>query len=301
MSWKNYFYFSASQRRALIFVLVVVGGLFLANLFYAFFSKNTQADELPDSLYMAQVEQFNASLKDKKWNYKNRGLYTYTTTKKTFKELPAVLFAFNPNTLDSAGFIRLGLKPYVVRIILKYRSKGGKYRNTTAFSKTYGLSSEQFHLLEPYIKIPVDEKPPIINNKQVAITVELNAADTAQLKRLRGIGDALARRIVAYRSKLGGFSSVNQLKEVWGISPEVAQDIISHVTVDASCVKKIPINKSGIDRLKNHPYINFYRAKAIYEYRKNNGKITSIEECKTIDDESLNPQFWEKIEPYLEF
>lgn len=301
MSWKDYFYFSASQRRALIIVAIVVVGLCIANLFAIFFRKNTRIDEVHDSVYMAQVEQFNASLKDKKWNYKNRGFFIQKTAEKTFKDFPVVLFVFNPNTLDSAGFIRLGLKPYVVRTILKYRSKGGKYRNATAFSKTYGLSSEQFHLLEPYIKIPLDEKLPIINNKQVAITVELNAADTAQLKRLRGIGDALARRIVAYRSKLGGFSSVNQLKEVWGISPEVAQDIIPHVTVDASRVKKIPINKSGIDRLKNHPYINFYRAKAIYEYRKNNGKITSIEECKTIDDESLNPQFWEKIEPYLEF
>lgn len=301
MSWKDYFYFSASQRRALIFVLVVVAGLFLANLFYAFFTTNTQVDELPDSVYMAEVQQFNASLKDKKWNYKNKGFYTYTSSKKTFKEPPAVLFVFNPNTLDSVGFIRLGLKPYVVRSILKYRAKGGKYRNATAFSKTYGLSAEQFRLLEPYIQLPVEEKPTIINNKQVVITVELNAADTAQLKRLRGIGDVLAKRIVAYRSKLGGFSSVNQLKEVWGISPEVAQKIIPYLTVDVSKVKKIPINKSGIDRLKNHPYINFYRAKAIYEYRKNNGKITSIEECKTIDDESLNPQFWEKIEPYLEF
>ncbi|MBN1463370.1 MAG: helix-hairpin-helix domain-containing protein [Paludibacteraceae bacterium] len=301
MSWKDYFYFSSSQRRALIFVAFIVAGLCIANLFYAFFSKKTGIDELHDSVYMAQVQQFNTSLKDKKWDYKNRHFYTYTTAKKTFKEPPVVLFVFNPNTLDSAGFIRLGLKPYVVRIILKYRSKGGKYRNAIAFSKTYGLSSEQFRLLESYIKIPVEEKPPIINNKQVVITVELNAADTAQLKHLRGIGDALAKRIVAYRSKLGGFSSVNQLKEVWGIAPEIVQQIIPHVTVDVSRIKKIPINKSGIDRLKKHPYINFYRAKAIYEYRKNNGKISSIEECKTIVDESLNPQFWDKIEPYLEF
>lgn len=301
MSWKDYFYFSASQRRALIFVAIVVAGLCIANLFSIFFTRNTGIDELHDSVYMAQVQQFNTSLKDKKWNYSKSSLYTQKAGKQIFKEVSAVLFVFNPNTLDSAGFIRLGLKPYVVRTILKYRSKGGKYRNAIAFSKTYGLSPEQFRLLQPYIKIPVEEKSFIINNKQELITVELNAADTAQLKRLRGIGDALAKRIVAYRSKLGGFSSVNQLKEVWGIAPEIVQQIIPHVTVDVSRIKKIPINKSGIDRLKNHPYINFYRAKAIYEYRKNNGKILSIEECKTIVDESLNPQFWDKIEPYLEF
>jgi len=304
MSWKDYFYFTASQRRALIFLISLVLILFIINSSYSYFENKNKAIEVKDTAFLAEVIRFKSSLKETKTNYNYNSAYPNRYNyypKNWIEKVSAVLFPFNPNTLDSVGFVKLGLKPFMARNILRYRAKGGKFRSVEAFSKVYGLSDEQFATLKPYIQIPPEEKPVYAKKEQPAVMVELNAADTSQLKLLHGIGSVIAKRIVAYRNKLGGFASANQIKEVWGISPELAQQIMPFITADASQLKKIPINKSSIDRLRNHPYMNFYRAKAIYEYRKDKGKIKSIQECKSIDDESLTPEFWTKMEPYLEF
>lgn len=85
--------------------------------------------------------------------------------------------------------------------------------------------------------------PPSSNNKPYAnnynkksssydtVRVELNSADTTELKRLRGIGSVLSARIVKYRTKLGGFSSVEELKNVYGLSDETYQSILPHVWI----------------------------------------------------------------------
>jgi competence protein ComEA len=133
------------------------------------------------------------------------------------------------------------------------------------------------------------------------LLIEINGADTTQLKLLKGIGSGFAKLIVSYRRKLGGFHTKSQLLEVWGLSEEIYNQIVSQIIVDKNFIKRIPVNMSSIDRLRNHPYINFYQARAIYEYRRNEGRINSIEACKMIDDESLTEEFWKKASPYLEF
>lgn len=305
MSWKDYFYFTASQRRALVLLGSLVVVLFVVNITYPYVINRNKSLEVKDTAFISEVIRFKSSLKEAKQDYRYRNKYpnnNFDYKDNGFQKIPPVLFSFNPNTLDSAGFVKLGLKPFMAHNILRYRAKGGKFRTVEAFSKIYGLSAEQFDRLQPFIQLPAEEKLIYANKEETpSIMLELNKADTLDLKQLRGVGSGIAKRIVAYRNKLGGFVSVNQLKEVWGISPELAQQLMTSVKVDASQIKKIPVNKSSIDRLKNHPYINFYCAKAIYEYRKNEGKINSIEVCKKIDDEMLTPEFWEKVEPYLEF
>lgn len=63
------------------------------------------------------------------------------------------LFAFDPNTADSTQFLRLGLQPWQVRNIYKYRSRGGRYRKKSDFARLYGLTLEKYRQLEPYIVI----------------------------------------------------------------------------------------------------------------------------------------------------
>lgn len=299
MSWKDFFYFTSSQRRALIVLLLLSFVLLGVNLFFLF-SSNSNNEKIENAVFLTEVEKFRVSLEENKSTDRYKKTYTDYYKSKSNKEA-LVLFSFNPNTLDSAGFISLGLRPYMVRNILKYREKGGRFRTKEAFSKVYGLTADQFQKIEPFIQIPKKEETNYIKNEPTVRIIELNAADTTQLKQLAGIGSGFAKRIVAYRNKLGGFYSVSQLKEVWGLSLETVKKITPYVAVDVSQLKKIPVNKSSVDRLRSHPYINFYQAKAIYEYRKNEGEIQSIEECKKMEDESLTPEFWEKVKPYIGF
>ena len=63
------------------------------------------------------------------------------------------LFRFDPNTADSATFVRLGLSPRVARAIIHYRAAGGIFRKPQDFARIYTLSDEDFHRLLPYIYI----------------------------------------------------------------------------------------------------------------------------------------------------
>lgn len=125
--------------------------------------------------------------------------------------------------------------------------------------------------------------------KEIGV-LELNTADTLQLQELRGIGPAFARRIVAYRDKLGGYYAKEQLMEVYGFTPELYEKVKNQVKVNKSLIKKIDVNAYDIGYLKRHPYISYYEAKAIVDYRnsKKNHHIDSIEELKELPDLKQN-------------
>ncbi len=230
------------------------------------------------------------------------------------------LFAFDPNTADSATFVRLGLKPYIARNIVRYRAKGGNFKNPDAFSKVYGITPEKFEELKPYIQLPtVENVVEAAKAEQTAETAEsgqetpanttplktdeivnLNLADTTMLKQVRGIGTVFARRIVSYRNILGGYTSVDQLKEVWGMTDETFEKISPLVAIDDTQITKIDVNKASIEKLKKHPYIKtFQRAKVIYEYRRKKVNLHNINQLKHLEE--FTAEDWQKLEPYLSF
>ncbi|MBQ2065516.1 MAG: helix-hairpin-helix domain-containing protein, partial [Paludibacteraceae bacterium] len=110
--------------------------------------------------------------------------------------------------------------------------------------------------------------------------IELNSADTLLLQELKGVGPGFARRIVKYREKLGGYYAKEQLMEVYGFTDSLYKQVSPHVTVDASKIQKLNINELGIAELKRHPYISFFEAKAIVEYRNSlkSGRIENLDE-----------------------
>ncbi len=130
------------------------------------------------------------------------------------------------------------------------------------------------------------------------VMLELNSADTLQLQELRGIGPGFARRIVKYREKLGGYYAKEQLMEVYGFTEELYGKVVSHITVNASKISKLDVNAHGIAELKLHPYISFYEAKAIVEYRnsKPSKRIDSVDELAGLPDLKEN---WEVIRIYI--
>lgn len=130
-------------------------------------------------------------------------------------------------------------------------------------------------------------------------TIELNIADSATLTRIHGIGPSFARRIVAYRKKLGGFVSKEQLKEVYGLDAEKYTEINDEVKVDASRVRKININAIQFEQLRHFPYLSYKQANAIIQYRVQHGNYYSPGDMRDI--ELLNDEILSKIAPYITF
>jgi len=128
--------------------------------------------------------------------------------------------------------------------------------------------------------------------------IELNTADSIQLQELKGIGPGFARRIIIYREKLGGYYAKEQLMEVYGFTDKLYNLIKSDITVDASKIRKMNVNRMDISHLKRHPYISYYEAKAIYDYRMQQpgDRIKSIEELSTLPDLKEN---WQVIRIYI--
>ena len=114
--------------------------------------------------------------------------------------------------------------------------------------------------------------------------VELNTADTTILKKVPGIGSAFAKRIVGYRSLLGGFYSVTQLSEVYGIDEEKYNALVAWFTADSSLVSKLAVNTASQDSLNKHPYINYSQSKVIIQLRKQKGKLTGWENLQLLNE-----------------
>lgn len=130
-----------------------------------------------------------------------------------------------------------------------------------------------------------------------SFVLEMNSADTSEWMLLDGIGPVLSKRIVLYRRKLGGFVSPDQLLEVYGISPVLVDDIRKYLSVDSLKVSTIDINKASIRQLRDHPYLGFYKAKALIDERKKRGCFS----CTTdlLELPLFNDKYWEKLLPYL--
>lgn len=215
------------------------------------------------------------------------------------EESPIQLFSFDPNKADSIELSSLGLSAYVVRNILKYREKGGRFRTADSFSRIYGLTEKQFNTLKPYIRIAQTDTPKkekmdtmvavVIPERKVfkypeGTLVDVNVADTAELKKIPGIGSGIAKAIVAYRNRLGGFYSLSQLEEIDYVTPE----LLKWFKLEGGTIRKLDINRWGLDKLRSHPYLNFYQAKVIIEHRKKRGEIKSLSQL------SLYEEFTEK-------
>lgn len=221
-------------------------------------------------------------------------------------------FAFDPNTADSTQLLRLGLQPWQVRNIYKYRAAGGIYRKKEDFAKLYGLTSKQYQELEPYIQISADYQPASTLFKEEETTfkrdtlrypqkitegetIDLNAGDTATYRKVPGIGSYYAKKIMDYGNKLGGYVSIDQLDEI----ANFPQEAKSYFALPSGNVKKLRINHLSLNELKQHPYINYAQAKAITDYRRLYGDIHSLQELALLPE--FSEQAVRRLEPYISY
>jgi competence protein ComEA len=214
------------------------------------------------------------------------------------------LFMFDPNTVTKEQLVKLGFKEKTANTFINYRNKGAHFTKKEDLKKVYGISGALYSKLEAYILIGnlkpeektfAQQEPK--NKKQIKV-VELNSTDSIGLLPLPGIGPGFAKRILKYRSLLGGYYSTEQLKEVYGFSDSLFQVVKDLVKVDPSLITKIDINTEDFKKLNAHPYISYEDTKTIFNFRRKNGPITKIEHLKICisDEEQIR-----KLTPYLGF
>lgn len=196
-------------------------------------------------------------------------------------------FVFNPNTLSAEDAKMLGFPEKLSKTLINFRSKGGKFFKAQDLQKLYGMSPGLYAALEPYVLIP-DRKRSFQRDtlypKQsyqtktfVKNIVEINAADSLAIVYLKGIGPGFTKRILKYRTLLGGFHSLEQLKEVYGMNDSTYAILTSQIVIDKHQITKIPINAIDLQSLRKHPYFNFQSAQAIINYRSKHGKLAEAD------------------------
>lgn len=222
----------------------------------------------------------------------------------------ATLFPFDPNTIERGEWKKLGLREKTIQTILNYRKKGGRFKTAADLSRIYGLKPDEFHRIQPYIRIsgqsaPVAAHQPAQHPGKVQlnhfspryIAVDINLGDTTAFINLPGIGSKLAARIVSFREKLGGFYAIDQVGETFGLADSTFQKIRSYLKMEHQDVKKININSALLDELKTHPYIRYVIAKTIIAYRDAHGPFATLDELKKIN--TITDELFHKIAPYL--
>lgn len=235
---------------------------------------------------------------------------------------------FDPNDLDQAGWMALGLSERQAQGIMRYVDRGGRFRSKRDIGKMYTITPEQFAQLSPFILLP-DSAPAYGGHgehrdrskdrprwersdsalrqhtayptRREIVVVEVNTADTLQLVELPGIGPAFARGIVKYRDKLGGYVSLDQLAEVFVLKdkPDAVARLKELLVLDASMVRHININTCTAEELTEHPYMwkKWSIARAIIAYRTQHGPFATVEavkQCAVVDDD-----LYRQISPYL--
>lgn len=240
-------------------------------------------------------------------------------------------FPFDPNTADSTQLLRLGLAPWQVRSVYRFRAKHGRYHAPEDFMRTPGMTNELWDRLRPFIRIdkkyqlvsvPPRQSAPRLATSATALVasegaslsdsggvahsgkqekfakgtkVDVNTADTATLKRIPGIGSYRATKIVEYRKALGGYARLEQVMEAC----EQPDGVLDWLVLSAPEVKRIDINRASVQQMMRHPYISFYMARDINEYRRLKGPIT--DEQTLLQLPTFNEQVMERLRDYIEY
>lgn len=320
MKWKaiaeDYFTFNKIQRRSIILALSLIVGCLVIRFSYHYFAatETIPADTafLQEAARLTQPDTTKSYYASRYSKEEEEATYREPNEKYRTREykIKGELFPFDPNTLNNEGWKRLGVRDKTIATIQNYLSKGGHFRQPDDIKRIYGLYPNEAARLLPYVRItatsatpssdlyPKTERMTPVAYKPVPPkSIDINTADTTAFISLPGISSKLAGRIVGFREKLGGFYSIDQIGETYGLQDSVFQKIKPRLTVTTSALRKININTADANVLKTNPYIRWNIANAIFQYRQQHGNYTSLNDLKNIA--LINEELFNKLQPYL--
>ena len=281
---RELFYFTQKERGGIIALLCLIFILLAINIVLPYIIKSKPVDtsaweeEVKSYLNRQENRQQQAAYKDPE--------------------------PFDPNSISYIELSGMGVPDKVASNWIKYIEKGGRFKEKKDVRKIYGMTDALFDRLEGFIFIPPAAKvrPDVVKsyagfngrilqskndfNNDRSFTpvncVELNSADSTGLENLPGIGPVLASRIIRYRNLLGGFYSVDQLHEVYGLREEHYFAASPYLNVDAEILRRFNLNFATLTELGRHPYIGFRIARKIVKLRDEKGKYSSVEDLSGI-------------------
>lgn len=293
---REYFSFSKGERVGITILIVLMIVILIADRLIFYFEKPAEADRERFNQLLAELKQQEAGRPD-----------------------PGLLFHFDPNTIDSAALDSLALPFRVKQNLLKYRSHGGSFKTREDMRKIYGMNDSVYAMIERFMVIRekkvhsdsagsspgttietqsneawIAEPDSVVS----AVRLEINRATAGDLMKLYGIGPVLSERIIKYRNLLGGFHSLKQLEEVYGLTAEILSGIAGQLELDSTALVSININFADAGELAKHPYLEWKDAHRIINYR---GKAGFIEDkFQLLADSVLSREIFKKVSPYLQ-
>lgn len=309
---KDYLTFSKKERTGVVILLLLIAFVFSMSYWWPQ-KQSIPLDKQQVQQLAAQLDSFNKPTQ--KNNFTQPAYTDDGGSVASYYDAPgkASLFYFNPNTLSADGWKQLGLRDKTIQTILKYRTKGGRFKTAEDLGKIYGLRPEELNRLLPYIKL---EEAPALNNytnnttdfknstvpinkpyATVVKSIDINTTDTTALIALPGIGSKLASRIINFRNKLGGFYTIEQVAETYGLPDSTYQRIKPFLQIDNIAVAQFSVNTDDAKTLQQHPYIKWNIANAIVQYRQQHGAFKNLDELEQIA--IISADQLKKMKPYL--
>ncbi|WP_211999998.1 helix-hairpin-helix domain-containing protein [Chitinophaga sp. HK235] len=303
---KALFHFSRKERAGILLLLLLI--LFTSRLphWWAHFHRTAVADTIGFYSALRALEALQADSAEVAAPYGHTSQPT--------------LFYFDPNTLSAAGWQQLGVSACTAATIARYLEKGGRFRQAMDLQRIYGLPPVLCRQLQPYVRIVPEERPvkapdstlhferryngytyrkdsSAYHPKPSPRIIDINTADTTTWQSLPGIGPGFARRIVAFRDKLGGFYDIVQVGECYGLPDSTFKKIQPFLQNGNSSLKKLDLNLTDEKSLAAHPYIRYKLARLIVQYRSAHGGFRHVEELRQLP--LVDEIIYRKIEHYI--
>lgn len=322
---QEYFYFTRLERNAGIVLCLLCALAYSLPLFYRWLSPPaSKADFSKAKALAATLVPADKPEKQQDHYFATRG----NEDSSADQAVAVKPFPFDPNTASKDDLMRLGLPARTAQTILNYREKGGHFYKKEDLKRLYTLRAEDYDRLEPFVQIPpkagwdkqgdfskkpdsqgfvtTDSRggpspaPQNFTKKPADAVVDINAASAEEWQQLRGVGPGWAKRIVNFREKLGGFTSVEQVGETFGLPDSVFQKIMPNMRLASPVFRRININNATLDELKKHPYLNSFQATVLFNYRLQHGNYTDLASLKKVKA-GFSETDWARLEPYLDY
>jgi competence ComEA-like helix-hairpin-helix protein len=311
--FQAYFDFSKKERRGILTLCsLIIFVSFLPSTFSYFIQHKTQnTSQFESDIARLVLKQKDSSNNFYAKNYDDDNFQSYHQPNYKNYVIKGELFYFDPNNTSGTDWKRLGVRDKTIATILNYTSKGGKFYKPEDLGKIWGFFPNEVERLMPYVQIK-EVKNDYANNYSTQNTyetktydkpkytpniVDVNNADTTAYIALPGIGSKLAQRIITFREKLGGFYTIEQVGETFGLPDSTFQKIKPRLSINDKTIKQFNINTATVDEMKPHPYIRYNIANAIVQYRTQHGKFSSVADIKRIM--IIDEVVFAKISPYL--
>ncbi|WP_396187008.1 ComEA family DNA-binding protein [Flavobacterium sp.] len=276
---KKYFNFSREQRTG---ILLLLGIIIVLQLIYFFVDFSSMSKTSPEKEHWLSLQSQIDSMKKQKVDY-----------------IPKI-YPFNPNFISDYKGYKLGMSVAEIDRLLAFRKENKYVNSPKEFQAVTKVSDSLLNAISPYFKFPdwVNNKKEFaaykkypnsaFSKKEKIVIIDINQATQEDLIKIYGIGEAISIRILKFKESLGGFVSMEQMSDVWGLSPEVIENLNTHFKVSVNpSVKKMDINNASIKELSLFPYFKYPISKNIVTFRSMNGDIKNIEDLTKIKGLSI--------------